>query len=203
MIVKKRCPWCAEQLIHHNYHEERSGAIRCNACGKWSTFYNKILFNLTAISIFVISIALAVLQVSIHIIIVIFSLLMGVFTYYDTMPLKRIARDEPEWKLHIEETSFGTFDIKWNENKIKVFGPWSNTILFLCAVNQYNVPSSNMYCVRVTKKGGKYKITQIDDRIDSAQILSLFQLKSTNLNLFNEKKVVGSLLLNNMNTAEK
>lgn len=206
--MKKRCPWCGEVLINCEIIPSKSGVQKCKKCKRYSCLYYKYsLFFLVLIIFPLLLWIISSESLDKHTVI----FLCAIMTVLGTviawilclMPQKRMNMDGEVSDESLEEKNLGYYSIKWFINPKKVFGCYNNTIIFLCAVSQYDDPITNMYCVRVTKKRGKYKITQIDDRIDHTQIESLFHLKSARLNLYNEKKLVGSLILDSMDPIEK
>lgn len=206
--MKKRCPWCGEVLINCEIFPSKSGVQKCKKCKRYSClYYGYSLFFFVIIYYPLFLWVMSSVSLNKHTGIFLFAIIivLGVVIAWilSSMPQKRMNWEGEVKNESLEEKDLGCYSIKWFINPKKVFWFYNNTIIFLCAVNQYDLPMTNMYCVRVTKKREKYKITQIDDRIDHTQIESLFYLKSARLNLYNEKKRVGSLILDSMDTEEK
>lgn len=188
MRLTKRCPWCGEPLLRKK-REIHSGSIYCKSCGKWSFPYNYVCYRIVCIALAILSLLVLLLELSIPIALLICGILLLIAIYLDSMPLKRIAGYESDWKLNLKEASLGEFAVIWYQNKFRIFGLWSNAILFLGSLDHEKQLDSRMYCVRVTKKKHQYEITSMDERIELLQIKAL--LEHGSVTIFNEKKAVG------------
>lgn len=196
ICIKNRCPWCGE-IIKEPFFGLKSASSKCNHCKKWSHPYNTLVLVIFILLMMWGGIKFSDFNLPYYIELSIFSLVTYIcVSYVFTMPLRRITYNDGTSSDDLVEPTIGKFDVIWNQSKFRTFKSWNNAILFMCFLNDTNVPLSNMICVRVKKHRNFYVVTKIDNRLDMSKINTLIT-EADRVKIFNEKKLIGEASIYN------